>query len=33
VLTLIVYRRDRWNSERYKAMPFHENVEREGVQW
>jgi predicted nucleotidyltransferase len=31
VLTLMVYSRDRWNSELCKAMPFHENVEREGV--
>jgi predicted nucleotidyltransferase len=31
VLTLMVYSRDRWNSELYKAMPFRENVEREGV--
>ena len=31
VLTLITYRRDLWNSKLYNAMPFHENVEREGV--
>jgi predicted nucleotidyltransferase len=31
VLTLMAYSRDRWNSELYKAMPFRENVEREGV--
>ena len=31
VLTLIVYDRDRWDSEPYKAMPFRENIEREGV--
>jgi predicted nucleotidyltransferase len=31
VLTLIVYNRDLWNSRLYKAMPFHENVDREGV--
>jgi predicted nucleotidyltransferase len=31
VLTLMVYSRDCWNSELYNAMPFRENVEREGV--
>ena len=31
VLTLIVYRRERWNSALYRAMPFRRNVEREGV--
>jgi len=31
VLTLSIHNRARWNSELYKAMPFHENVNREGV--
>ena len=31
VLTLTVHNRDRWNSVLYKAMPFHENVDRDGV--
>ncbi len=31
VLTLSVHNRDIWNSKMYQAMPFHENVDREGV--
>jgi len=31
VLTLIAYSRGQWNSALYKAMPFRQNVEREGV--
>jgi predicted nucleotidyltransferase len=31
VLTLNVHNRDLWNSRLYRAMPFHENVDREGV--
>jgi len=31
VLTLTIHNRDLWNSNLYKAMPFHENVDREGV--
>ena len=31
VLTLSVHNRDRWNSELYRAMPFHEDVDRDGV--
>jgi predicted nucleotidyltransferase len=31
VLTLTAYNRDLWNSKLYKAMPFHENIDREGV--
>jgi predicted nucleotidyltransferase len=31
VLTLAIHNRDRWNSKLYQAMPFHENVDREGV--
>ena len=31
VLTINVYGRHKWNSPQYKAMPFHQNVERDGV--
>jgi uncharacterized protein len=31
VLTLTVHNRDLWDSKLYRAMPFHENVDREGV--
>ncbi len=31
VLTLSVYNRDLWSSALCRAMPFHENVDREGV--
>lgn len=31
VLSCIVRSRKEWNSPLYKAMPFHENVEREGI--
>ena len=31
VLTLIVYSREQWDSALYRAMPFHKNVDREGV--
>ncbi|MCX5643593.1 MAG: nucleotidyltransferase domain-containing protein [Phycisphaerae bacterium] len=31
VLTLSIHNRDLWNSKLYQAMPFHENVDREGV--
>lgn len=31
VLTLTVHNRDLWKSKLYRAMPFHENVDREGV--
>jgi len=31
VLTLTAYNRDLWNSKLHRAMPFHENVDREGV--
>jgi predicted nucleotidyltransferase len=31
VLTLTIYNRDLWNSKLYEAMPFRENVDREGV--
>ena len=31
VLTLMVYSRSQWNSALYKAMPFRQNVEREGI--
>ena len=31
VLTLIVYSKQTWNSPLYRAMPFHKNVEKDGV--
>jgi predicted nucleotidyltransferase len=31
VLTLSIHNRDVWNSKLYEAMPFHENVDRDGV--
>lgn len=31
VLTLIVYSKQHWYSPLYRAMPFHKNVERDGV--
>jgi hypothetical protein len=31
VLTLFVYSRQQWDTPLYRAMPFHENVDREGV--
>jgi predicted nucleotidyltransferase len=31
MLTLIVYNRQQWDSALYRAMPFHKNVDREGV--
>ena len=31
VLTLVVYSRQQWDSPLYRAMPFHKNVDREGV--
>ena len=31
VLTVILVSRKDWNSELYSAMPFYQNVEREGV--
>jgi len=31
VITLIAYNRDQWDSALYCAMPFHQNVERDGV--
>jgi predicted nucleotidyltransferase len=31
VISCIVRSRKEWNSPLYKAMPFHENVESEGV--
>jgi predicted nucleotidyltransferase len=31
VLTLITYSKQQWNSPLYRAMPFHKNVDREGV--
>jgi uncharacterized protein len=31
VLTLITYNKKQWNTPLYRAMPFHENVDRDGV--
>ena len=31
VLTLFVYSRQQWDTPLYRAMPFHKNVDREGV--
>jgi len=31
VLTLVIYNRQQWHTPLYRAMPFHKNVDREGV--
>ena len=31
VLTLFVYSKQQWDTLLYRAMPFHKNVDREGV--
>jgi uncharacterized protein len=31
VITLITYNRQQWNSPLFQAMPFHKNVQRDGV--
>lgn len=31
VITVMLYNRQTWESPLYKAMPFHQNVERDGV--
>ena len=31
VITLIAYSREDWDSPRYRSMPLHKAVEREGV--
>jgi len=31
ILTAFVYSRQQWNTPLYRAMPFHKNIEREGV--
>ena len=31
VLTLIVYDKQKWDSPLYRAMPFHKNVDMDGV--
>jgi predicted nucleotidyltransferase len=31
VITLIIYSKQKWASPLHQAMPFHKNVEREGV--
>jgi len=30
-LTVLIYSRSQWESAQYRAMPFHQNVTREGV--
>ncbi len=31
VLTSMIFSREDWNSPLYRAMPFHQNVDRDGV--
>lgn len=31
VLSAIVYSRQQWDTKLYRAMPFHRNIERDGV--
>jgi len=31
VLTLMTYSRQQWDTPLYRAMPFHKNIDREGV--
>jgi predicted nucleotidyltransferase len=31
VLTLAIYNRQQWDTPLYRVMPFHKNVDREGV--
>ena len=31
VLSTLIYSRDRWDSPLYRSLPFHANVERDGV--
>lgn len=31
VLTLMTYNKEQWDSSLYRAMPFHKNVDREGI--
>jgi predicted nucleotidyltransferase len=31
VLTLMTYSRQQWDTPLYRAMPFHKNVDRDGV--
>jgi predicted nucleotidyltransferase len=31
VLTLAIYNKQQWDTPLYRAMPFHKNVDREGV--
>lgn len=31
VMTLAIYNKQQWDSPLYQAMPFHKNVDREGV--
>ena len=31
VLTLAIYNKEQWNTPLYRAMPLHENIDRDGV--
>lgn len=31
VLSMMAYNRQKWNTALYRAMPFHQNIEKEGV--
>jgi len=31
VLTLAIYNKRQWDTPLYRAMPFHENIDRDGV--
>ena len=31
VISFIIYNRQKWESNLYKAMPFHKNIEQDGV--
>ncbi|MGD0078383.1 MAG: nucleotidyltransferase domain-containing protein [Sedimentisphaerales bacterium] len=31
VLTLAIYNRQQWDTPLYRAMPFHENIDHDGV--
>jgi len=31
VLTLAIYNKQQWDTPLYRAMPFHKNIDREGV--
>jgi predicted nucleotidyltransferase len=31
LLSVFAYNRDQWSSPLYRAMPFHKNIDREGI--